>query len=141
VFKEFVLVVEVTLTSNSRQEAAEGEPVRRHVAKIVESYEDKRVFGLFIANKVDTNTVETLRIGFWYRPDDSKMALQIVPITLEQFEAIFKAGFSSGRITPKLIQDFLRDCLAVSNHDAPAWKREIERTVCERVSSLIDNGF
>ncbi|MCX7093532.1 MAG: AlwI family type II restriction endonuclease [Methylobacter sp.] len=136
VFEEFVLVVEVTLTNNSRQEAAEGEPVRRHVAKIVEFYEDKRVFGLFIANKIDTNTAETLRIGFWYRADDSKMALQIVPITLEQFEAIFRAGFSSGMITPKLIQDFLRDCLAVSNHDAPAWKREIEHTVQERVSNL-----
>lgn len=135
-FEEFVLVVEVTLTDNSRQEAAEGEPVRRHVARIVENYAGKRVYGLFIANKVDTNTVETLRIGFWYKSDDSKMALQIVPVTLEQFEKLFSAGFTSGMISPKLIQEFLRDCLAVSNHDAPSWKREIERTVDERVTSL-----
>lgn len=135
-FEEFVLVVEVTLTGNSRQEAAEGEPVRRHVARIVESYEGKRVFCLFIANKVDTNTAETLRIGFWYRPDDSKMALQIVPVTLEQFEKLFSAGFASGKITPKLVQEFIRDCLAVSNHDAPEWKREIERTVQEKVLHL-----
>lgn len=135
-FEEFVLVVEVTLTGNSRQEAAEGEPVRRHVARIVESYEGKRVFCLFIANKVDTNTAETLRIGFWYRPDDSKMALQIVPVTLEQFEKLFSAGFASGKITPKLIQEFIRDCLAVSNHDAPEWKLEIERTVQEKVQLL-----
>jgi len=32
-FDDMVVVVEVTLTSSSRQEAAEGEPVRRHVAK------------------------------------------------------------------------------------------------------------
>ncbi|MFZ6724181.1 AlwI family type II restriction endonuclease [Undibacterium sp. MH2W] len=136
-FDEFVLVVEVTLTDNSRQEAAEGEPVRRHVARIVEGYPGKRVYGLFIANKVDTNTVETLRIGFWYKSDDSKMALQIVPITLEQFQKIFSAGFSSGTITPKLIQEFLRDCLAVSNNDAPAWKREIERTVQEQIAAFV----
>lgn len=136
-FDEFVLVVEVTLTDNSRQEAVEGEPVRRHVARIVEGYPGKRVYGLFIANKVDTNTVETLRIGFWYKSDDSKMALQIVPITLEQFQKIFSAGFSSGTITPKLIQEFLRDCLAVSNNDAPAWKREIERTVQEQIAAFV----
>jgi hypothetical protein len=135
-FEEFVLVVEVTLTGNSRQEAAEGEPVRRHVARAVERYEGKRVFCLFIANKVDTNTAETLRIGFWYRPDDSKMALQIVPVTLEQFEKLFSAGFASGKITPKVIQEFIRDCLAVSNHDAPMWKREIDRTVQEKVLHL-----
>lgn len=136
-FDEFVLVVEVTLTDNSRQEAAEGEPVRRHVARIVESHEGKRVYGLFIANKVDTNTVETLRIGFWYKPDDSKMALQIVPITLEQFKHIFCAGFMSGALSPGLIQEFLRDCLAVSNHDAPGWKLEIERTVQEKINFLL----
>lgn len=135
-FEEFILVVEVTLTGNSRQEAAEGEPVRRHIARIVEQYPGKRVFGLFIANKIDTNTAETLRIGFWYKPDDSKTALQIVPVTLQQFEMLFSAGFASGNISPKIIQEFIRDCLAVSNHDAPEWKREIEQTVRERVQRL-----
>lgn len=137
-FDEFVLVVEVSLTgtSNSRQEAAEGESVRRHVASAVECHKGKRVFGLFIANKVDTNTAETLRVGIWYKSDDSKMALQIVPVTLEQFEKLFSAGFASGKITPKLIQEFILDCLAVSKHDAPEWKREIERTVQEKVLHL-----
>lgn len=135
-FDDFVLVVEVTLTTNSRQEAAEGEPVRRHVANIAESYAPKKVFGLFIANKVDTNTVETLRIGFWYKPDDSKTSLQIIPMTLEQFERLFRAGFSTGKLNSVMIREILRDCLAYSNHDAPAWKTEIERTVQEKVISF-----
>ncbi|MDP2903340.1 MAG: AlwI family type II restriction endonuclease [Methylovulum sp.] len=92
------------------------------------------MYGLFIANKTDTNTVETFRIGFWYKADDSKMALQIVPITLDQFERLFSAGFSSGTISPLFIQDFLRNCLAVSNYEAPAWKIEIERTVQEKIT-------
>ena len=135
-FDDFVLVVEVTLTTNSRQEAAEGEPVRRHVANIAESYAPKKVFGLFIANKVDTNTVETLRIGFWYKPDDSKTSLQIIPMTLGQFERLFRAGFSTGKLNSVMIREILRDCLAYSNHDAPAWKTEIERTVQEKVISF-----
>lgn len=67
-FNDFVLVVEVTLTTNSRQEAAEGEPVRRHVADLVMHHQEragKPVYGLFIANRVDSNTAETFRIGVW----------------------------------------------------------------------------
>jgi AlwI restriction endonuclease. len=119
-FDDFILVVEVTLTSNSRQEAAEGESVRRHIARIVEArQEDKRVFGLFIANKIDTNTAEILRIGFWYNADDSKLALQVVPVTLGQFKNLFSAGLGGNRLTPVVIRNLLRDCLALSNHDAP----------------------
>lgn len=135
-FNDFILVVEVTLTSNSRQEAAEGEPVRRHVARIVEARQDKRVLGLFIANKIDTNTAETLRIGFWYNADDSKLALQVVPITLDQFKNLFSVGLGRNKLTPIVIHNLLRDCLALSNHDAPAWKHEIERAVRETVTRL-----
>ena len=133
-FDDFILVVEVTLTTNSRQEASEGEPVRRHVAKIAESCSPKKVFGLFIANKIDTNTVETFRIGFWYKPDDSKTSLQIVPMTLDQFTRLFRTGFSSGKLNSIAIREILRDCLAYSNHDAPAWKAEIERTIHEKIT-------
>lgn len=50
-FRNFVIVIEVTLSESSRQEAMEGEPVRRHVADAVEKYskQGKPVFGLFIA--------------------------------------------------------------------------------------------
>ncbi len=79
-FDDFVIAVEVTLTAGSRQEAVEGEPVRRHIADLVDHYkrQEKPVFGLFIANKIDTNTAETFRSGSWYRGDDSHLKLQIV---------------------------------------------------------------
>lgn len=127
-FEDFVLVGEVTLTSSSRQEAAEGEPVRRHVAELIDKYEEmgKRVYGLFVANRIDTNTAETFRIGVWYRPDDSKMALRIVPLTLTQFADLFEAGFKEGRrLDSHFIEDLLRDCIIDSNNDAPNWKRLI----------------
>lgn len=74
-FADFVVVVEVTLTTNSRQEAAEGEPVRRHVANLVTHYAEtmgKPVYGLFIANRIDSNTAETFRIGIWYTNEDER---------------------------------------------------------------------
>ncbi len=138
-FEDFALVVEVTLTTSSRQEAAEGEPVRRHVAALVDRYQQqgKRVYGLFIANKIDTNTAETFRIGVWYRPDDSRMALRIVPLSIEQFTRLFKTGFAGHRLLDhKTLEDLLIRCLADSNADAPEWKRRIDQEVSRFVSRL-----
>lgn len=37
-FDDYVVVIEVTLSESSRQEAMEGEPVRRHVADLMQQY-------------------------------------------------------------------------------------------------------
>ena len=68
----------------------EGEPVRRHVADLMQQY-NKPVYGLFIANRIDSNTAETFRIGVWYTRDDVRLNLHIVPFTLMQFSTFFKA--------------------------------------------------
>ena len=131
-FDDFVLVVEVTLTTSSRQEAAEGEPVRRHVAQYVDKYEEqgKRVYGLFLANNIDTNTAETFRIGCWFRQDNTKMTVQIVPLTITQFVKIFEKVFITGiDIKPRKIFEIIRSCLAESNNEAPMWKRRINEEV------------
>src|SRR5690606_24711548 len=57
-FEDAIIVVEVPLTSSSRQEAAEGEPVRRHGAQYAEEA-GKDVYGLFIAVNIDSNTAHT----------------------------------------------------------------------------------
>ena len=64
-FNDFTILTEVTMSTSSRQEAMEGEPVRRHVSDAVLKYE-KPVYGMFIAVKIDTNTAETFRHGVWY---------------------------------------------------------------------------
>lgn len=130
-FEEYILVVEVTLTSSSRQEAVEGEPVRRHVAEIAEQFEktDKRVYCLFIARNIDSNTAETFKIGNWYKKDDTKLPLQIVPITLDDFIDLFEAGFESRKLKPEKILQLLVSCRALSNRDAPEWKKEISAEI------------
>lgn len=139
-FHDFVIVVEVTLTDNSRQEAAEGEPVRRHVADLVSYYGEqsgKPVYGLFIANRIDSNTAETFRIGVWFTRTDDKMRLDIIPVTLAQFKAFFEALFTVGRVEVGLIRELLDLCGGLRPaHEAPSWKREIEATINQRIAAL-----
>ena len=125
-FQDAIVVVEVTLTSSSRQEAAEGEPARRHVAHYAEANEsDKAVYGLFIAPSVDTNTANTFRSGDWYRPDDSKTNVHIVPMQLKDFREFLKAIPQKQREAPRLLRDLLMECRMQANQEAPHWKNTI----------------
>jgi hypothetical protein len=129
-FEDYVLVVEVTLTTSSRQEAAEGEPVRRHVAKEkakVAAATGKPVYGLFMARSIDNNTAETFRIGVWYTGDEPDF-INIVPITLKQF-ILMMEKYASNRFDNKVFRRVLDTCLIPRNAHAPAWKREIEKVV------------
>jgi len=139
-FHDFVIVVEVTLTDNSRQEAAEGEPVRRHVADLVSHYaalSGKPVYGLFIANRIDSNTAETFRIGVWFTRTDDKMRLDIIPVTLAQFKAFFEALFRSDRVEIGLMRDLLDSCGGLRQaHEAPAWKREMQQIFDHQMAAL-----
>ena len=127
-FEDVIIVVEVTLTASSRQEAAEGEPVRRHVANIAEDT-DKEVFGLFVALQIDSNTAHTFRSGDWYRPDDSKMSLQIVPMTLSDFQTLFESGKGRFNQMPALLRQVMLECRSRANEDAPVWKETINQVI------------
>jgi hypothetical protein len=138
-FDDFVLVVEVTLSGGSRQEAMEGEPVRRHVARVIEDYEraGKEVYGLFIAIDIDTNTAETFRVGTWYKRDDSRLTLGIVPLRLDQFARIFEAGFSRGELSPNEVRRVLDNCLGVREAEAPVWKSLIAGQIDRACASFV----
>lgn len=139
-FDNFVIVGEVTLTTNSRQEAAEGEPVRRHVANIVDFYEskNKHVYGLFLANKIDSNTAETFRVGTWYRNDDVKLKLNIVPLPLSLFKIFFDSMFSKGMVNSTYVEKLILKCSEHRSNDAPVWKNLISDTVISYSANLSD---
>lgn len=134
-FQDYILVVEVTLTSSSRQEAAEGEPVRRHVAreKAKAAANGKPVYGLFLARAIDNNTAETFRIGVWYNGDEVDF-INIVPLTLKQFILMMEKYLSS-RFDNNTLKTVLDRCLIPRNAHAPAWKKEIEKVVDSFIAS------
>lgn len=141
-YDDNVVVIEVTMSGGSRQEAMEGEPVRRHVADLVKKYQ-KPVWGLFIANTVDTNTVETFRNGVWYAKGDERMILNIVPFSLRQFKDYFVAQFESGRHSNGEIVNLICQCgLSRSSFDAPTWRRriasDIDRAIRLKRQSIIE---
>lgn len=128
-FKDYILVVEVTLTTTSRQEAAEAEPVRRHVAQIQERCADKNkpVYGLFIAKTIDNNTAEMFRTGLFYR-NEQPFFLNIVPITIDQFVYLM-SEFKTKHFTNQQFERLLEKCLIPRNATVPLWKNEIQKNI------------
>ena len=137
-FEDFMILTEVTMSTSSRQEAMEGEPVRRHVSDAILNY-DKPVYGLFLAIKIDTNTAETFRHGIWYAKGDVKQRLDIVPLSLEQFRRHFVSMFEGKQARPEHLRDLILQCETErDNLEAPAWMRYIDDVVTQRVSRLVN---
>lgn len=137
-FNDFTILTEVTMSTSSRQEAMEGEPVRRHVSDAVLEY-DKPVYGMFIAVRIDTNTAETFRHGVWYAKGDVKQRLDIVPLTLGQFQKYFVAMFEANKPDPERLRDLILKCKSRRDIlEAPAWKQYIDTTVSEEVLEFGD---
>lgn len=135
-FNDFTILTEVTMSTSSRQEAMEGEPVRRHVSDAVLKY-DKPVYGMFIAVRIDTNTAETFRHGIWYAKGDIKQRLDIVPLTLAQFQKYFVAMFEANKTEPQKLRDLILKCESRRDIlEAPAWKQYIDATVSEKASEI-----
>ena len=135
-YKDFIILTEVTMSTSSRQEAMEGEPVRRHVSDAVLKY-DKPVYGMFIAVKIDTNTAETFRHGIWYAKGDVKQRLDIVPLTLAQFQKYFVAMFEAKKATPESLQSLIIKCETNRDVvDAPMWKSYIDVVIKEKVDEI-----
>ena len=128
-YADFTILTEVTMSTSSRQEAMEGEPVRRHVSDAVLKY-NKPVYGMFIAVRIDTNTAETFRHGVWYTKDDVKQRLTIIPLTLAQFQRCFISMFDTNKVTPEYIRDVLLKCEERrDNLEASEWKQHIDTVV------------
>lgn len=135
-FSDFTILTEVTMSTSSRQEAMEGEPVRRHVSDAVLRY-DKPVYGLFIAVRIDTNTAETFRHGIWYAKGDAKQRLDIVPLTLAQFQKYFEAMFNANKASPGCLRDLILKCEEERDTmEAPEWKEYINQSVIQMASAM-----
>lgn len=109
-FDEFVLIVEVTLLTSFRQEAAEGHSVREHTFREIERKHGKPVYCLFIAPSLFIQTIETFRDAtYWSATGSSQgVSLDIVPVTLEQFEGLFEAIMRLPEPSPDAVLSVLR---------------------------------
>ena len=144
-FEDFTILTEVTMSVSSRQEAMEGEPVRRHVSDAVLKY-SKPVYGMFIAVRIDTNTAETFRHGVWYAKGDERQRLNIVPISLAQFQIFFERIFRNNQAHPNKLIELIEYCSSKRDMmEAPAWKAHIDSAVragiyAQKLSSILNTN-
>ncbi len=95
VYDDFCLVCEMTLMSGSRQFAGEGEPVTRHVFTAILRDSDKPVYGLFITNKLDPNTVNAFHNArYWRDWRTSPVVTPVVALETSQVIALIERMYS-----------------------------------------------
>lgn len=127
-YNNFILVIEVTLNVGSNQYNTEAEPVPRHVAR-VQANNSKDVYGLFIAPKIDKNTVLTFfnNRKYWVEEIKKIIELTIIPLSVNQVKqllGIFKQKkFSTKNM--KLLFDEIKEEIPNSNNDAVEWYEKI----------------
>lgn len=80
-YEDFILVCEATLAGGSAQWAREYESVPRHVAQLAMNTK-KKVFGIFIAPKIDPNQAQQLFRQTWFSKND-EMILDIIPLEMD----------------------------------------------------------
>jgi len=87
-YKDFVLVVEVTLSTGQRQYESEGAPVFRHVGKCQNEY-NKPVFGLFVADTLDINMPVEFLSRAMVNTKIYDGRVRILPMSRNDFELFF----------------------------------------------------
>ena len=89
----------------------------------------KPVYGLFIAPSIDTNTADTFRKGDWYYKEDTKVRVDILPLTTSQFKGILNL-LPDTVVLPVILRSLITECLSYRDEfDAISWKKEINESL------------
>ncbi len=136
-YEDFKLVCEMTLMSGSRQFAAEGEPVTRHVFKVIEESDGKPVYGLFIAKKLDPNTVDAFYKASYWKNFEKPTPTPVIALELNQVLQLLK-HIKLHRVTIadiRLLFDRILQLQDTHPH-GPAWYKAYSKTYEQWVSTL-----
>jgi hypothetical protein len=127
-FSDYTLVVELTLLTGSRQFAAEGEPVTRHVYREMTKQpgSDRPVYGLFIAPVIDPNTADLYHQARYWANDQNAVPTPVVSLTVEDILYLIDR-LMTVIITPDDLQQLIKDALALQTQhaDGPSWQRSV----------------
>jgi hypothetical protein len=122
-YNDFKVVCELTLTAGSRQFAAEGEPVTRHVFKVIEDSRDgKPVYGLFVAKELDPNTTDAFHNAQYWRNWRSSVPTPIVALSIKDMVALIQ-HMKLHPVTSADIRQLLDSLLNLQNAhpNGPSW--------------------
>ena len=105
-FAGFKVIVEVTMSSGSRQYEMEGEPVARHFGKVQKSTSDP-VYCLFIAPSINENSLAHFFNLNRFNTKAYGGKTKIVPMSLEQFVLFITIAKNKRFNRPAVLKDFL----------------------------------
>ncbi len=115
-YKDYVLVVEVTLSVGETQYNTEHEPVPRHVARVIEQEKDKDVYSLFIAPQIHINTAMHFYAKMTSLPyinsNREKIYPRIIPLTLDDYILLLRI-FQEKRYLPEQLKELLKNIVAL----------------------------
>ncbi|HJX59540.1 MAG TPA: AlwI family type II restriction endonuclease [Patescibacteria group bacterium] len=119
-YNNFVLVVEVTLSTGARQYDSEGEPVARHLGDVVEvlrTNADKRpVFGLFLAPSINPSVVALFFVLRKTNVVHYGGKAQIIPLNLDAFKKILDHAYNEGGVEAEQIYSFLKWASSIADN-------------------------
>jgi len=134
-FTGFKVIVEVTMSSGSKQYEMEGEPVARHFGK-VQKLSNEPVYCLFIAPSINENSLAHF---FNLNRINTKVyggKTKIVPMSLEQFVLFITIAKDKGFNRPASLKEFL-DTVVKENQvvaDEEIWFSSVADKIPEWVS-------
>ncbi|MBU4313009.1 MAG: AlwI family type II restriction endonuclease [Candidatus Omnitrophica bacterium] len=115
-YKDYVLVVEVTLSVGETQYNTEHEPVPRHVVRVIEQEKSKDVYSLFIAPKIHINTAIHFYAKMTSAPhvnsNGEKLYPKIIPLTLDDYILLLKI-FQEKRYLPEQLKELLKNIVTL----------------------------
>ena len=132
-YKDYILVVEVTLSTGETQYNTEHEPVPRHVVRVMEQEKGRDVYSLFIAPRIQINTAIHFYAKMTSIPHISssgeKVHPKIVPLSLDEYILLLRI-FRKKRYLPGQLKNLLDDIIALKDKpdvtDGSHWLNHIK---------------
>jgi len=131
-----LIPAEITLNTGERQYAAEREPVRNHVLKLIENRPDVNVVGVFVAPVIQPRTAHDFfsvyTSGDYSQRLGRAVSLDILPLTIEQL-CQFLPGQSRGCCNYGELRGRINELLAYREHcsDGSQWLTSIDQYFAE----------
>ncbi|WP_189090841.1 AlwI family type II restriction endonuclease [Deinococcus ruber] len=138
-YEDHLVAVEVTLSRGRRQTGMEGEPVRFHVADVMDTYPTKTVYGLFVAPQVDVNICDEFYSAA-FRVDGKRLHRPaIVPLAIDDVIALIDAMIAQNFIITsdqmlRLLDEL--QALRKTTADGLEWKEQVTQVFNDRLTTL-----
>jgi len=143
-YRDYTLVVEVTLSGGETQYIAEHESVPRHVVRVMEEERSREVYAIFIAPQIHINTAvhfyaKMISVPYYITSTGKRVYPKIVPLTLNEYIFLLRV-FKEKRYTPYHLRQLLNKIVSLKDNkdikDGGDWIKHIGEVIEEWAQKL-----